>query len=82
MLDLLGIAECKEKKLLLDVSQLVDDIEKRTASKQFPLLCTEYLTSEDEKRVAQQAFELVQMLDADKVQSYIDLQKKIFPKTR
>ena len=80
LLELLGIAESKEEKLLVDVAELMDDIQKRTAMKQFPLLCTKYLTSEDEKRFAQQSFGLVEMMDAVKVLSYIDLQKQIFSK--
>ena len=78
LLELLGIAESKEEKLLVDVAELMDDIQKRTARKQLPLLCTKYSTRKDEKRVAQQSLGLVEMMDAVKVQSYIDLQKRIF----
>ena len=76
LLKSLGIARSVEKHLPFHISELIDVIQEREETKQFPRLCTDYLIDNDERSVAQQSLGLAEMLDAVKVQSYIDSQRQ------
>ena len=78
LLKSLGIARSVGKHTAFNISQLMDVIQEREETKQFPRLCTDYLIDTDERSVAQQSLGLAEMLDAVKVQSYIDSQRQTY----
>ena len=72
----MGVPESEEAHLSCDISDLVGQIHDRAAVKEFPLLRPMDLPGEDEQSAAEQSLVLVEKMNAVKVQSYIDFQRK------